>query len=91
MWIIKEKAQSWNNEYFRDTVLNGGVFPFIKDLENTLSVKEVIHFCMIRHHVLKLFPHRNCFKTVVHIALLFLSEFPGSFPDLNVCETMVLS
>ena len=44
MWIIKEKGQSWNGENFRDTVLNGGVFPFIKDPENVLSVKEVIHF-----------------------------------------------
>ena len=77
MWVIIEKGQSWNSECFRDTVLNGGVFPFIKDPENMLSVKEMIHFCMIRHNVLKLFTHRNCFKTMV-----LFSSLPGSFPDL---------
>ena len=34
MWIIKEKGQSWNGEYFRDSVLTGGVFPFLRDRDN---------------------------------------------------------
>ena len=68
MCIIKEKGQSWNSKYFRDTVLNGGLFSFLKNTENVLHInKEVMHFCMIKHHVLKLLKHRSCFKKVILI------------------------
>ena len=41
-------GQSWNDEYFRDTMHNGVVFPFFKDPENLLSVKKLYIFCVIR-------------------------------------------
>ena len=86
MWIIKEKGQSWNGEYFRDTVLTGGVFPFLRDPENVLSVAEVTF----------LHDKAPCFKALQTQELLrnsgidffSSSEFPGSSPDLNVCENV---
>ena len=56
---------------------------FLKDFENVLSVKEIMHLCMIMHDALKLFKHRNCFKTVV-----LITSLPGSSPDLNVCKNL---
>ena len=38
MWVIKEQGQSWNGNYFRQTVLTENVIPFLKHRPNVLSV-----------------------------------------------------
>ena len=62
MWITKEN--------FRDSMLYDEVFSFLKNHKNVLSVKKVINFWMIIHHDLKLYKHRNYYKTVVLICSL---------------------
>ena len=61
MWITKEKGQKLclMVKYFLSLNL---------DLKNVLSIKEAIHYCMIRHHALKLLKHRDCLKKVVLIS-----------------------
>ena len=69
-----------------ETLLTGGVFPFLRDPENVLSVAEVTF----------LHDKAPCFKALQTQELLrnsgidffSSSEFPGSSPDLNVCENV---
>ena len=40
-WVIKEKGESWDGDYFRDKVLADVVIPFLRNRDNVLDVKEV--------------------------------------------------
>ena len=40
-WVIKEKGESWNGDYFRNAVLADLVIPFLRDPANVLDVNEV--------------------------------------------------
>ena len=84
MWVVKDKGQSWDGEYFRENVLKGAVIPFLQDPENVISVEDVTF----------LHDKAPCFKALKTQDLLrkskvdFFSsnEYPGGSPDLNACE-----
>ncbi len=40
-WVIKERGQSWNGQYFRETILKQHVIPFLKNTENVVDVEQV--------------------------------------------------
>ena len=73
-----------DGEYFRENVLNEAVIPFLKNLENVISVKDVTF----------LHDKAPCFKALKTQDLLrqskvdffSSSEYPGASPDLNACE-----
>ena len=84
MWVIKEHGVSWNGEYFRETVLEGNMFPFMTDPANVLDTEEAC------------FLHDNapCFKARATQNILLIAPFdffasnqwPGNSPDLNSAE-----
>ena len=84
MWIIKNKGQSWDGQYFRETVLTEGVFPFLRDAENVISVKDVTYL----HDKAPCFKALETQELLRNSAIDFFSssEYPGSSPDLNACE-----
>ena len=45
------------------------------------------HFCMIEHHVSKLFKPRSCFKSVESISSLQVN-FQAASLNFNVCENI---
>ncbi len=42
MWVINDKAQSWNSQYFRDVVSLRYAIPFLKNEKIVIDVKETI-------------------------------------------------
>ena len=61
MWVIKEKGQSWNGQYFRDVVLAEHVIPFLNDKRNVLSVPDTT-FLHDRAPCLKALATQNMLK-----------------------------
>jgi hypothetical protein len=41
-WVIKDKGESWNGQYFRDVILTENVIPFLKNGENVIDPDEVV-------------------------------------------------
>jgi hypothetical protein len=82
MWVIKEHGESWNGEYFRQTVLAENVIPFLKRRENVLNVRETTFLpCMKAIATQQLLKCNN-------VDFFGNSEWPGASPDLNVCENV---
>ena len=46
--MIKEKGESWNADYFRNTVIADLVIPFLRDPDNVLDVNEVTFLHYLR-------------------------------------------
>ena len=40
-WVIKEKGESWNGDYFRNNVILDLVIPFLRDPRNVIDADEV--------------------------------------------------
>ncbi len=40
-WVIKEKGQSWDGQYFRETISENHVIPFLKNEDNVIDVNQV--------------------------------------------------
>lgn len=86
LWVVKEKGQSWDGEYFRQVILCENVLPFLRREENVVSLDEVV------------FVHDKapCMRANKTQALLQASgiEFwgndtwPGNSPDLNPAEVL---
>lgn len=86
MWVVKEKGESWNGQYFREVILKEHVIPFLKDKNNVLSVGETTFLhdrapCMSAHAT------QNMLKAN-KIDFFGNDEWPGSSPDLNACENL---
>ena len=85
-WVIKEKGESWNGDYFRNEVLADVVIPFLRDPRNVIDPDEVTF----------LHDKAPCMKAIATQQLLranFVdffdnSQWPGSSPDLNVAENI---
>ena len=86
MWVIKEKGQSWNGEYFRNTVLAEHVIPFLNDKRNVLSVQDTT-FLHDRAPCMSALATQNMLKAN-KIDYFGNGEWPGSSPDLNACENL---
>ena len=86
IWVVKEKGQTWNGEYFREKVLKSHVIPFLTNKENVKSVKQAIFLhdrapCMKALATQQLLKN-NCIKFFDN------SEWPGNSSDLNPCENL---
>ncbi len=46
-WVLKERGESWDGTYFRETILKEHVIPFLINPENVISVDDAI-FSMIK-------------------------------------------
>ena len=40
-WLIKEKGESWNGDYFRNSIILDLVIPFLRNPKNVIDPKEV--------------------------------------------------
>ena len=89
-WNIKEKGQSWDGEYFRETVLPDCVLPFLRKRENRQGSFMKITFV---HDM------AGCFKSAQTQRMMegeglacFGSSgpgrWPGNSPDLNPAENV---
>jgi transposase len=86
LWVVKEKGETWSGEYFRTTILQKEVIPFLKNPANVLDPKEV---CFLHDKA-------PCFKALATQAILresgldffSSSEWPGNSPDLNATENL---
>ena len=84
MFVVKEQGQSWDGEYFRETVLKANVIPFLKNPENVISVNDVTF----------LHDKAPCMKARATQMLLRSEDidfwgndiWPGNSPDLNAAE-----
>ena len=85
-WVIKEKGESWNGDYFRNKILLDSVIPFLRDRKNVIDVNEVTF----------LHDKAPCMKAIATQQILQIngidffdnSQWPGSSPDLNVAENL---
>lgn len=86
MWVIKDKGQSWDGEYFRETILGENVIPFLNNSENVLVVGETT-FVHDRA------PCMKANKTQAYLksnGIQFWGNdiWPGNSPDLNPTENL---
>lgn len=85
LWIIKDKGQSWDGQYFR-TILEDTVIPFLRDPINVLDTKQVVF----------LHDKAPCMRALATQDLLRRNKidffgndtWPGSSPDLNCVENL---
>ena len=85
-WVIKEKGESWNGDYFRNKIILDSVIPFLQDPKNVIDVNEVTF----------LHDKAPCMKAIATQQILLTngidffdnSQWPGSSPDLNVAENL---
>ena len=85
-WVIKEKGENWDGEYFRNKVLSDVVIPFLQNRRNVIDVDDVTF----------LHDKAPCMKAIATQQLLQAnsvdffdnSQWPGSSPDLNVAENL---
>ena len=83
--MIKDEGQSWTGEYFRQTILQENLIPFLK----TVHVVDV-------QQVTLLHDKAPCFKALATQQMLRdssadyfdNSQWPSNSPDLNLCENL---
>jgi len=86
LWILKEKGERWDGDYFREKILIENVIPFLNDPGNVLLVGEAV------------FVHDKapCMRAKATQQLLKASKvdfwgndiWPGNSPDLNPAENI---
>lgn len=86
LWVIKDQGQSWDGNYFRQTVLGQNVLPFLSDPDNVLIVGETtfVHDrapCMKANSTQKYLEDN-------HIEFWGNNLWPGNSPDLNPTENL---
>ena len=81
----QQHGESWNGDYFRNTVLADLAIPFLRDPDNVLDVNEVTF----------LHDKAPCMKAIAtqllrvnSVDFFDNSLWPGSSPDLNVAENI---
>ena len=85
-WVVKEKGESWDGSYFREKILLDVVIPFLRDEENVLNV-EATTFLHDKAPCMKAIATQQLLRTN-NIDFFDNSQWPGSSPDLNVCENL---
>jgi len=86
IWVVKDQGQSWDGVYFRDVILTQHVFPFLKNPENVLSVKDVC-FLHDKAPAFKALATQDLMRQN-GIDFFDNSQWPGSSPDLNPTENL---
>ncbi len=83
MWIVKERGESWNGNYFRETVLPK-VHDFLNKKDNVVSIGDTI----ILHDKAPGWAANPTQELLRNGPVDFFSktEYPGNSPDLNPCE-----
>lgn len=86
LWVLKEKGESWDGGYFRDTILIENVIPFLNDPENVLVVGEAVFLhdkapCMRAKATQQLLKANN-------VEFWGNDIWPGNSPDLNPAENI---
>jgi len=84
LWVLKEKGESWDGSYFRETILKQHVIPFLKDPQNVLAVDEAVFIhdkapCMRAKATQQLLKAEN-------VEFWGNDIWPGNSPDLNPAE-----
>jgi hypothetical protein len=86
MWVIKERGESWDGAYFRQTILTDNVIPFLNDEDNVPVVGETtfVHDkapCMRANATQELLRNAG-------IDFWGNDMWPGNSPDLNPTENI---
>lgn len=86
MWVIKERGESWDGVYFRDTILLDNVIPFLNNPDNVLVVGESTFLhdkapCMRANATQQLLKQHG-------IDFWGNDVWPGNSPDLNAAENI---
>ncbi|CAF2909811.1 unnamed protein product [Rotaria sp. Silwood2] len=86
LWVPKEHGQSWDDTYFRDTILRQHVIPFLRDPSNFLDTDEVIFLhdkapCMKANATQHLLEDED-------VNFWGNSIWPGNSPDMNPAENV---
>ena len=84
LWVLKEKGESWDGGYFRETILKQHVIPFLNDPESVLVVGESVFIhdkapCMRANATQQLLRAEN-------VDFWGNDIWPGNSPDLNPAE-----
>jgi hypothetical protein len=84
LWVIKDKGESWNGEYFREIILTQNVMPFLNNEENVIDPDEVTFVydkapCMRANKTQHLLQENN-------VKFWGNDIWAGNSPDLNVAK-----
>jgi hypothetical protein len=85
-WVLKERGESWDGTYFRETILKEHVIPFLSNPENVISVDDAIFLhdkapCMKANATQQLLSENN-------ITFWGNTVWPGNSPDFNAAENV---
>ena len=89
-YVIKDEGQSWDGEYFRETVLKENVLPFLKDRRNREGSFEDVTFlhdmagCMRAKLTHELLDNEN----LDFFRFSGYGRWPGKSPDMNPAESV---
>lgn len=86
LWVIKDEGQKWDGDYFRTTVLSKNVIPFLKNPGNVLDAGQTT-FLHDKAPCMKAIATQQLLKSN-NIDFFDNTQWPGSSPDLNMCECM---
>ena len=83
MWILKDRGESWDGQYFRETVIPS-VHNFLTDEDNVIDTEDVI----LLHDKAPGWASNATQEMLREGPIDFFSksEYPGNSPDLNPCE-----
>jgi hypothetical protein len=83
MWVIKEKGEKWNGDYFRETVIPE-VHTFLTDRANVIHPDDVV----LLHDKAPGWAAAKTQELLTNGPIDFFTaiEYPGASPDLNATE-----
>ena len=85
-WVIKEKGERWNGDYFRDKIILDAVILFLRDPKNVIDVNEVT-FLHDKAPSMKAIAIQQILR-VNGLDFFDNSQWPGSSLDLNIAENL---
>ncbi len=84
LWVVKDQVQKWSGDYLREVILAQHVMAFLKNPRNVLDVQNTT-FLHDSEPCMNALATQNLLKNN-GINFFGNSEWPGSTPDLNLCE-----
>lgn len=84
MWVVKEQGESWTGQYFRETIIEQHLLPFLRNPDNILDIDQPT----LVHDKAPCFKALQTQQLLLHNNIDFFgnNEWPGNSPDLNPCE-----
>ena len=86
IYVLKPVGQSWDGEYFRNTILEEHVIPFLHNERSVLSVGDAT-FLHDRAPCMKALQTQEMLR-LNEIDFFDNSQWPGNSPDLNPTENL---